>query len=294
MCCSTARANLLRCARSPNQPVRLAAWRSLQKTLEGVCVRVIPSCAVCQRRWMDGQVCNQSIVLPHADPARPRRQLVLGLRLAVLQQKVSKCERANGRATCSLTDRFAARIMSQAARRIRSPPNSCAAGRRPQPIVPATSRSLLDRQSAGRGGGWMRVDRRGEAARRGKTTLRGTTDTTVVIYWIASSAGNYALQPVTGRGRGLGLFMPRQSLKACGAMLEIEASRWREGEKGSPTMPIWDKEKWSCKKPPLLLLHVVGEILKQGGERLQNLSTPRPWTTTTIFLKTIKECRLIL
>ena len=39
---------------------------------------------------------------------------------------------------------------------------------------------------------------------------------------------------------------------------------------------------------------MVGEILNQGGERLQNPSTPRLSTTTTIFLKTIKERRLVL
>ena len=38
---------------------------------------------------------------------------------------------------------------------------------------------------------------------------------------------------------------------------------------------------------------MVGEILNQGGERLQNPSTPQ-LSTTTIFLKTIKECRLVL
>ena len=39
---------------------------------------------------------------------------------------------------------------------------------------------------------------------------------------------------------------------------------------------------------------MVGEILNQGSERLQNPSTPRLSTTTTIFLKTIKERRLVL
>ena len=41
------------------------------------------------------------------------------------------------------------------------------------------------------------------------------------------------------------------------------------------------------------LYFMVGEILNQGGERLQNPSTPR-LSTTTIFLKTIKERRLVL
>ena len=54
---------------------------------------------------------------------------------------------------------------------------------------------------------------------------------------------------------------------------------------------------------PDILVHIrgqahpgdmVGEILKQGGERLQNPSTPRLSTTTTIFLKTIKERRPVL
>ena len=43
-----------------------------------------------------------------------------------------------------------------------------------------------------------------------------------------------------------------------------------------------------------VLIVMVGEILNQGGERLQNPSTLRLSTTTTIFLKTIKECRLVL
>ena len=39
---------------------------------------------------------------------------------------------------------------------------------------------------------------------------------------------------------------------------------------------------------------MVGEILNQGGEELQNPSTPQLSTTTTIFLKTIKERRIVL
>ena len=37
---------------------------------------------------------------------------------------------------------------------------------------------------------------------------------------------------------------------------------------------------------------MVGEILNQGGERLQNPSTPQ--AVNKIFLKTIKERRLVL
>ena len=39
---------------------------------------------------------------------------------------------------------------------------------------------------------------------------------------------------------------------------------------------------------------MLGEISNQAGERLQNPSKPRLSTTTAIFLKTIKERRLVL